>query len=430
MSEVETNLQPLLDDDTFVDDIVLPKPERRRRGWLVVAIVVLVIVLLTGGGMFTYLKLTAPAPVVYKTATATTGNLSVTVSATGPIEPGAEYDMNFSTSGRVSAIDVHVGQQVKAGQTLATLNSKTLQDAVTSAQHKLSDAQTTYNDAVNVGASQSQLDQDNASITGAQDALQEAEDSFSAATLTAPASATVAAINGVVGQNAGSGGSSSSSSQPFIVLTTMNNLIIQAQVNEADIANVQVNQSATFTVSPYPTQTFQAIVNTIDTVGQTTSNVVTYTVTLGVDEHSLNGAHLYSGMTATVNITTAQRIGTLLVPASALSFTSVAIGNGEISRSALTSLAAGASAQGTSNVQGNRGIVLELKNGQLTPVLVTTGLTNGQYTEILSGLNAGDSVVVSQTGGNTTTTTTGTGTGGGFGGGGGGGGRLRFLGGQ
>jgi multidrug efflux pump subunit AcrA (membrane-fusion protein) len=199
-------------------------------------------------------------------------------------------------------------------------------------------------------------------------------------------------------------------------------LTIPAQVNEADIASVKVGQPAQFTVEAYPTQTFNASVATIETLGTTTSNVVTYTVILNVDNHSLNGANLYPGMTATASITTAEAIGVLLVPSSALSFSTTAIQNGELSRTALRSLFSNSSSSiGSTQSASNRGIVLELKNGKLVPVVVTTGLTNGTYTEILSGLNSGDKVVVSQTGG--TTTTTGTGTSGtrgagGFGGGG------------
>src|SRR5256885_2223005 len=81
---------------------------------------------------------------------------------------------------------------------------------------------------------------------------------------------------------------------------------------------------AQFTVAAYPTQTFRATVTTIDMIGQSTSNVVSYTVQLTVDQQSLNGKHLYPGMTATVNITTAERIGVLVIPSAALSFPSTA----------------------------------------------------------------------------------------------------------
>lgn len=92
---------------------------------------------------------TSPPPVQYTQQAVTTGNLSVTISSSGPIQAGAEYDMNFTASGQVNAINVQVGQQVKAGQVLATLNSTSLQDALTVAQQNVTNAQVTYNDAVN-----------------------------------------------------------------------------------------------------------------------------------------------------------------------------------------------------------------------------------------------------------------------------------------
>ena len=200
------------------------------------------------------------------------------------------------------------------------------------------------------------------------------------------------------------------------------------------MANVKVGQPAQFTVASYPTATFRASVTSVDLIGQTSSNVVTFPVHLAVDENSLSGNNLYPGMTATVSITTAQRIGALLVPASAISFTSTALQAGEVDRTAITALTGGASTStsstSTSTTSTSR-VVLTLNNGKLTPVLIKTGLNSGQYVEVLSGLQEGAQVVVSQTGGNTSTTTTsrtGTGTGGGgfggggFGGGGGGGG--------
>jgi multidrug efflux pump subunit AcrA (membrane-fusion protein) len=441
MSDVETNLQPLLEDedlDIGFDQLPAPPPPgRRARRWIITAIVLLLVILLVGGGVFAYLRLNSPPPVTFTQQAVASGNLSVTTSATGPILPSAEYDMSFSTSGQVSAIDVSVGERVKAGWVLATLNSVSLQDAVAQAQQAVNNAQAVYNDAVNNGLAQSTLDQDNNALLTARQQLKAAQDNLNATRLIAPASATVAAINGVVGQAAGSGGSSSSSassgsssstsSSSFITLVDVSTLKIVAQVNEADIAGVKVGQPASFTVAAYPNQTFRASVTSINAVGQTSSNVVTYPVTLTVDQNSLNNAHLYPEMTATVNITTAERIGVLLVPAAALSFPSTAIQTGELGRASLRSLFAGSAPAGSGSTnsagttRGNRGLVLELRNGKLTPVVVTTGLSNGQFTEVISGLNAGDEVVVSQTGGNTPTSTSGSGSGsgrGGFGGGG------------
>jgi len=530
-----------------------PRRRRRRRSWIVVLIIILLAGLVAGGVLYQRSK--SQSQVQYLQASATTGNLNIKVSATGPIAPGAEYDMSFPVAGQVSAINVQTGQKVKKGQVIAelTIDKTTLQDSITqdqlavnAAQSNLSAAEQNLTNAkanetksvaaTNAGStvasdqeqkaidacvqaastpvpstspggtgstpggtgtpvatpdtvatvvsaeataqasaaasaqsaateaqceqlaqdqysqSQAQADQSNATakntitsaqqqVTSAQNSLNNAEFQLQAAvndlnsasnnaTLTAPADATVAAVNGVVGQTVGAGlgstsssttSSSSSSSQALIILTDLSRLTITSEVNEVDVGNVQVGQSAQFTVTAYPTQTFRATVTTIDMIGQSTSNVVSYTVQLTVDQQSLNGTHLYPGMTATVNITTAERIGVLVIPAAALSFPSTALQSGEVSRAALTSLSRGG--QGNSAGQGTQHIVLELQNGKLVPVTIMTGLTDGTNTEVLSGLNDGDEVVIGQIGGNTTSSSTSGGSsrlGGGFGGGGGG----------
>lgn len=478
-SEISFDLGPLIDSDTdsFTVSDMPPtlRPTRRRGRWFLTAAIIALLIILIAGGVVAYMRFTAPQPVTYTQSAAAIGNIVVTTSATGPVAANAVYDMNFSASGTIQKIDVHVGQHVKAGQVLARLSSVSLQDAVNQAQQSLNAAYNSVGSAEqSLGNTENQegtartiayyqeqnalntctteksppancaqlaeeqyyqaLDQANSSVdsasnqvtsaeqqvASAQAQLQTAKDNLQDTTLTAPHAGTVVAINGEVGEAAGSGSSgSSSSSSAFIELVDTSSLNITAAVNEADIAAVSVGQPATFTVAAYPSQTFRASVSSIDTEGVTTSNVVSYTVNMAVDMQSLNGAHVYPGMTATVNITTAESIGTLLVPAAALSFSTTAIQNGELSRTALRSLTGSAGTSAT--VSGSRGIVVELVKGKLVPVLVTTGLTNGQYTQILSGLSAGTEVITGQTGGQTTTTTSssnGTTGGGRFGGGG------------
>jgi RND family efflux transporter MFP subunit len=420
-----TDLPPLLHEDEYDSKLV---PPRRRRTWLIVVSVVLLVVLI-GGGVFIYMRRTTASQVRYTTIPVSVGNLTQTVSASGPLQAKAEYDMNFGTSGQVSAINVKAGQRVKAGQVLATLNTPNLQIAVQQAQLAVNNAQETYNTAVSNGDAQTTLDADYNSLQNAQLQLQTAQNNLAEATMKAPANATVAAINGIVGQTAGGSGSSSSSSSsssPFMVLVDTSGFTITAAVNEADIAKVQVNQPVRFTVTAYPSQTFRASVSSISMVGTTTSGVVTYPVTMAVDMSTIGTAHLYPGMTATANITTAQRIGALLVSNSAFTFTTTALQAGVISRSAITQIGStGLQGGRAGSGQSNRHIVLVMRNGQLTPVLITVGLSNGAFSEVLSGLNEGDEVVTGATGGpfanlSSSSTTTGGGTrfgGGGFGGG-------------
>jgi multidrug efflux pump subunit AcrA (membrane-fusion protein) len=350
-----------------------------------------------------------PPAVIYTQAQVRTGNISGKISATGPINPNAQYNMNFSTAGQVSEIAVTVGQQVKQGQTLAkiTINTTALQDSVNAAQLAVNSARNTLNQAT----TQSQRVTDQDALDRANQQLQAAQHNLDVANanavMVAPSDATVAAINGVVGQSVSSsstGSSGSGSSNAFMVLTDLEKLNIVAAVNEVDIANVQVGQPAQFTVAAYPSSVFHATVSAIDTVGQTTSNIVNYAVHLTVDMASLQSARVYAGMTTNVIITTQQRIGVPLIPIAALTYPNIALQNGEISRSALVT-------QGTGNASstgsGAQRTVLQLKGDKLIPITITIGPNNGSFVEVLSGLQEGDQVVVGQTGGNTTSTTRG-----------------------
>ena len=418
----EIRIEPLFQDDEDID-IYAPPQGRRRRVWLIAVSVVLLLVLV-GGSVLIFTRRANASQVQYTTSTVAYGNLTQTVSASGPLQAKAEYDMNFNTSGQINAIDVHVGQQVKTGQVLATLNAPNLKIAVEQAQISVDNAQQTYDTAVNNGDAQTTLNTDYNSLQNAQLQLQTAQNDLAAASLTAPANATVAAINGTVGQIAGS---SSGTSSAFIVLIDTSGYNITASVNEADVSKVQINQPVRFTLAAYSTQVFRATVSSIDMVGSTSSGVVTYPINIVVSMSNIGSAHFFPGMTATVNITTAQRIGSLLVSNNAFTFTTSALQAGVISRSALTQLAGNTTLRGNGGQNASTGrVVLVLRNGQLVPVLVTIGLSNGISTEVLSGLNQGDQVVVGATGGAFANLSTSSSTSGGSlfrtGGGGGGGG--------
>ena len=77
----------------------------------------------------------------YQTAAATLGALQVTVSATGPITTAASVPLSFKSSGKLSEVDVAIGQTVTAGQTLAKEDTTDLQTAVDQAQATLTQQQ-------------------------------------------------------------------------------------------------------------------------------------------------------------------------------------------------------------------------------------------------------------------------------------------------
>jgi multidrug efflux pump subunit AcrA (membrane-fusion protein) len=247
---------------------------------------------------------------------------------------------------------------------------------------------------------------DRASIDNAQGQLDTAQTNLSGTILTAPVAGTVSAVNGEVGEtSSGSSGSSSSSSASsstasagsagsgFVTLTDLTTLQVIAGFSETDAAKIALGQPATVTFNALPNQQLQGKVATIDINSVVVSNVVTYNVTVSI----LNPpATVKPGMTANVAVTTAKRDAVLTLPSSAISGT-------------------GSSAT----------VQLQQPGGKTVARTVTIGLRGDTAVEIMSGLNAGDTIVISR-GGAAAGTATNTPripvvVGGGLGGGGGGG---------
>lgn len=124
------DLDDLLEMDDL-DDESLEAARKPRRWWIVAASGALVFAVIAG--FLVVRSQNAKAPVTYQTQTIAQGNLTLTVSGAGPVQ-AALYNLNFTASGRIAQIDVQVGQTVKAGQTLAKLDTTSLQDSLNQAQ--------------------------------------------------------------------------------------------------------------------------------------------------------------------------------------------------------------------------------------------------------------------------------------------------------
>ncbi len=433
--------RPAFSFDDLDDEIA---PDRgpwltRRRAIIGVSVVVVLAVV---GALIARALQPANVPLRFTNAAVTEGNLTVTTSATGQISSGV-YNLNFSTSGRITAIDVSPGQNVTAGQVLAQLDTTSLQDALNSAEAGYNSSQVNLNNAytsqtyadklaydtyqqaiVRDAGSQDKLQQDldqyNQSLAQAQSQVNSAQAQFQSAqaqltaaqhnladaTLTAPVAGQIASVNGSVG--AAAGGSSGSA---FIVLVNLTSLSIVAQVNEADIGGVQAGQPVSFTVTAFPSDTFFGTVTSISPVGTTTQNVVTYPVTINIDANSAKQARLFPGMTAQITITTQQVIGALLVPNAALTYARAAVRSGRITATQAQQAIVQAqqlitSATDSTVKQGQASYVLEQQQGKVVAVPVVIGISNGTDTVALAGLSANDIIL---TGDNQTSTTTTTG---------------------
>ena len=369
------------------------KRARRRRRYITIAVVLLIIILVPV--IFFATRGLRMRRVTYQFRQVTQGNIALVVSATGPVQ-GTIYNADFLATGRVSEIDVKLGQSVNAGQTLAKIDNTALEDALKQAQASLQQQKDFgTQDAINV----------------AQDQVNTAQHNLDNATLTAPHAGVVTAINGAVGGMAtggGSGSSGGSSAVGFIQIVDRSSLQVQANVNESDIGGVAVGQAVSFTVNAYGSRTFHGTVGAIAPLGQNASNVVTYPVTINVDMKSIPGANVLPGMTASVTITIATHSNALLVPVDATNFaqasTQISSSERDAALSQSRQMMAGLQSGGTGGSKSNMtaSYVLEAANNRWTAKPVVLGLTDGTSYEVLSGLTLGESVAVGVQGGGTT----------------------------
>ncbi len=117
----------------------------RRTGWtritpkriVVIAVVVAVIV----GGTLLGLSLTTSTKDQYVAAPAVIGNVSQSTSLTGTIEPVTDVDLNFATTGTVATVPVKVGDKVKAGEVVATLQTTSLSSQIDQSEASLDNAE-------------------------------------------------------------------------------------------------------------------------------------------------------------------------------------------------------------------------------------------------------------------------------------------------
>jgi HlyD family secretion protein len=168
----------------------------------------------------------------------------------------------------------------------------------------------------------------------------------------------------------------------FEIAQDLTKMQVDTNVSEADVGRVRVGQIGTFTVDAYPGQVFKGAVTEIRKAPINLQNVITYNVVIGVSNPDLK---LFPGMTANVKILVNQRPNVLKVLNAALRYHPAS----ETPQPAVTRKGRG---KGAAPAQAVWTMDEDNKQQRVT---VTTGETDGTYTEITSGrLKDGDRVVV------------------------------------
>jgi HlyD family secretion protein len=400
-------------------------PETSRRGWslrraLIAAALVVAIATLT------WLALgRAPAgdPTVFRTAPVARGDLQVTVSATGTIEPEEVVDVGAQVVGMIREFGrdphdgnrpVDYGSRVDVGTVLAqiddTLYRAQLDQARANTQRARADllelqaqlrkadrawtraqelrrtgviSDADYDVALaDYDTARSALAVGEASIVQTDAALHQAEINLGYTTIRSPVNGVIVDRRVNIGQTVVS---SLNAPSLFLIAKDLTRVQIWASVNEADIGRIRAGQSVRFTVDAFPGETFVGTVSQVRLNATMTQNVVTYTVVVAVDNPE---GRLLPYLTTNLKFEIDRRAGVVLVPNAALRWQPRPE---DIVPDARESLALGGA------TAPDRGRVWVAEKRFARPVAVELGLSDGLTTEIRSGdVHEGEPVVVGE----------------------------------
>jgi HlyD family secretion protein len=335
---------------------------------------------------------------LFATAPLTRGTLERTVSSTGALAAVETVEVGTEVSGTIERILVDFNSRVRQGEVLAVLKQDLFQAAVSEAEATLNRARSDLKLAeLELQRNQPlfereyiseqeftpyQIDHEKAkaAVSSAKATLFKAKTNLANSTIRSPIDGTVIQRSIDAGQTVAA---SLNTPTLFIIARNLQQMQIEADVDETDIGQIREGQNVRFSVQSYPDQQFSGVVRQIRLQPQVISNVVTYTVIVSADNRD---GELLPGMTATLDFIVEKAEDVVLIPNAALRF--------RPTRSTDDSQQPTAAERPQRNGKGPRVFVPDPVGG-LRPVSVTVGGSDGQSTILLhSELKAGDAVVI------------------------------------
>ena len=328
--------------------------------------------------------------VAFETEKVVTIDIHTTITATGTIEPVTSVTVGTQVSGIVAHLYVDYNSVVRKGQVIAELDKTNLISELNTAKANLNSVQSSLNyqsanfnryktlyekglvSADDFENARLAYQQANQQVAQARETVKRAQTNLGYATITSPIDGVVLSKSVEEGQTVAA---SFSTPELFTIAQDLTNMQVIADIDEADIGGVKTGQRVTFTVDAFPDDTFQGSVKQVRQQATTESNVVTYEVVISAPNVSLK---LKPGLTANVTIFTLEKNNVLAVPAKALRFTPNA--------ALLTPDQVIEDCQGDFKVWTREGNTFKAHK-------VSTGITNGVLTEILSGVAEGTEVL-------------------------------------
>jgi HlyD family secretion protein len=298
---------------------------RAKRGRRIAAIAAIVVIAIAA-----VLALTRSKKAKYKTTPVATGDISVSVSATGQLNPVNEVTVGSQVSGILAKVDVDYNDHVTAGQTLATIDPRNYDAALAqakanlaSAQASLTQAELSSSQAETLYASKLMAYSDylqaktnyelaKAKRDQAQASYEQAQLNLTYTTITAPMSGIVISRKVEPGQTV----AASFQTPDLFVIADLSEMQVEVSIDEADVGKLDTGLTATFNVDAFPEETFEGKLVQVRNEPITDQNVVTY---IGIVRVKNPDLMLKPGMTANVKVNVRGVQNVLLVPNGALS---------------------------------------------------------------------------------------------------------------
>lgn len=340
--------------------------------------------------------------VQYQTRELQRCTITQVVEASGTINPVNIVSVGSTVSGLMKEIYVDYNSEVKKGQLLAQIDPATFQAQVDQNQAQIINAeanlaklnaemvyaQKTYQRYRNLYdknfIARSELDKaeseylaKRASVGAQRASISQARASLNTSMTNLGYTKIIAPVDGTIIKRAIDVGQPVAASfqapELFTIAQDLKKMQIEVNVSEADIGKVKEGQTAEYSLDGYPDTTFKGVVTQVRLNSTTTSNVVTYTVIVSVDNEDLK---LKPGMTANVSIITSQNKNVLCVPAMALKYTP----------------------ETTGQKYKQQGVWI-LENNEPVRIPVKEGASDDSNVQIITNkLKVGDKIIVSSSG--------------------------------
>ena len=366
--------------------------------------------LVAAGAAYYFFSSNSKQETTYLTESVTRGNVEKTVVASGSVESVNEVDVGAQASGKITKLYVKLGQEIKKGEMIADIDSttqintlntkkaalvsyqaqlkakKTAYDVALSSYNRLSKLYTqkaTSLDSVNTAKStldnaKAEMEAIEANIKQAEIEVNTAETNVGYTKITAPMDGTVVSVPVSEGQTV----NANQTTPTIVTIADLSKMKIKPEISEGDITKVKAGQEVSFTILSDSQTVYHSVIDSVDPANTTTSDSSSTSSSTSSSSSSSTTSAIYYyanvlidnpdrtlriGMTTENNIKIANAKDVLLVSNMAIQ-----------------------KRDGKSFVN-----VLNDKN-QPEPREVEIGVQNDFKTEIKSGLNEGEKVIVSQ----------------------------------